>query len=116
MKVNLPREMTGMDTDVAILLSNLLENALHASMRQPVTNRAVRASAQHTGTQFVLSVANRFEEPVLFDADGLPYSEMPGHGTGMISLRSFIKKYHAKCDFRQSDGWVTVMLYWQGTD
>ena len=116
LKVNLPREMTGMDTDVAILLSNLLENALHASMRQPVTNRAVRASAQHTGTQFVLSVANRFEEPVLFDADGLPYSEMPGHGTGMISLRSFIKKYHAKCDFRQSDGWVTVMLYWQGTD
>lgn len=115
-KINLPREMTGMDTDVAILLSNLLENALHASLKQPVMNRAVKVAAQYADGQFVLSVANRFEEPLLFDQEGLPYSEQPGHGTGMISLRAFIRKYAAQCDFRQQDGWVTVMLYWHGED
>lgn len=115
-KINLPREMPGMDTDVAIVLSNLLENALHASMKQPVINREVRVSAQYDGGQFVLSVANRFEEPLLFDREGLPYSEEPGHGIGMISLRNFIHKYKAKCDFHQQDGWVTVSLNWYGED
>ncbi|SFT78636.1 GHKL domain-containing protein [Selenomonas sp. GACV-9] len=113
-KINLPRDMIGMDTDVAILLSNLLENALHASMQQPVTDRAVKVTAQYDAGQFVLSVANRFAQPLLLDSDGWPYSEDPGHGTGMMSLRSFIHKYKAQCDFRQQDGWVTVMLYWQG--
>uniref|UniRef100_UPI0026F0CEE0 hypothetical protein n=1 Tax=Selenomonas ruminantium TaxID=971 RepID=UPI0026F0CEE0 len=43
-----------------------------------------------------------------------PYSDEPGHGTGMISLRAFVRKYNAQCDLRQQDGWVTVMLYWHG--
>lgn len=115
-KINLPQEMPGMDTDVAIVLSNLLENALHASMKQLVVDREVRVSAQYEGGQFMLSAANRFQEPLLFDSEGLPYSEEPGHGTGMITLRNFIRKYKAKCDFCQQDGWVTVSLYWRGED
>ncbi len=115
-KVNLPKDMVGMDTDVAIVLSNLLENALHASMRQPVMDRAVKVSAQCTDGQFVLSAANRFQGNLTLDSDGLPYSDEPGHGTGMIALRAFIRKYNAQCDFRQQDGWVTVVLKWQGED
>ncbi len=115
-KVNLPRDMAGMDMDVAIVLSNLLENALHASMKQPVTDRSIKVSAQYTTGQFVLSVANRFREPLLIDSEGLPYSDEPGHGTGMISLRAFVRKYNAQYDLRQQDGWVTVMLYWHGED
>jgi sensor histidine kinase regulating citrate/malate metabolism len=94
----------------------MLENALHASMKQPVINREVKVSAQYEGGRFVLSVANRFEEPLLFDRDGLPYNEEPGHGTGMIALRTFIRKYKAQCNFCQQDGWVTVTLNWHGED
>lgn len=115
-KISLPKEMPGMDTDVAIVLSNLLENALHASMKQPVINREVKVSAQYEGGRFVLTVANRFQEPLLFGREGLPYSEEPGHGIGMISLRDFIHKYKAKCDFHQQDGWVTATLSWHGED
>ena len=70
-KISLPKEMAGMDTDVAIVLSNLLENALHASMKQSVINREVKVSAQYEGGRFVLSVTNRFEEQLLLDRDGL---------------------------------------------
>ena len=115
-KISLPKEMPGMDTDMAIVLSNLLENALHASMKQPVMNREIKVSAQYEGGRFVLSVANRFEEQLLLDRDGLPYNENPGHGTGMIALRAFIRKYKAQCEFSQKDGWVTVILNWQGED
>ena len=115
-QIDLPKDMTGMDTDVAIVLSNLLENALHASMRQPVMDRAVKASAHCENGKYILSVANRFQEPLMLDSDGLPYSDEPGHGTGMIALRAFIRKYSAQCDFQQQDGWVTVMLCWHGED
>ncbi|BAL83179.1 hypothetical protein SELR_14710 [Selenomonas ruminantium subsp. lactilytica TAM6421] len=115
-KIDLPKDMTGMDTDVAIVLSNLLENALHASMRQPVMDRAIKVSAHYENGKYILSVANRFQEPLMLDSDGLPYSDEPGHGTGMIALRAFIRKYSAQCDFQQQDGWVTVMLCWHGED
>ncbi len=115
-KINLPKEMPGVDTDMAIVLSNLLENALHASMKQPVINREVKVSAQYADGQFIMSVANRFDAPLLLDSEGMPYNEEPGHGIGMISLRSFIRKYKATCEFRQQDGWVTVLLGWRRED
>lgn len=115
-KVNLPKDMVGMDMDVAIVLSNLLENALHASMKQPVTERAIKVSAQCADGQFFLLVDNRFQGSLTLDSEGFPYSDEPGHGTGMISLRAFIRKYNARCEFRQQDGWVTVALEWQGDD
>ena len=115
-KVNLPKDMMGMDMDVSIILSNLLENALHASMKQPVMDRAVKVSAHYENGKYILSVANRFQEPLTLDSEGFPYSDEPGHGTGMIALRSFIRKYSAQCDFCRQDDWVTVMLCWQGDD
>ena len=105
-----------MDTDMASVLSNMLAKALHASMQQPVMNREIKVLAHYEGGRFVLSVANRFEEPLLFDRDGLPYNEEPGHGTGMIALRTFIRKYKAQCNFCQQDGWVTVTLNCHGED
>ena len=113
-KVNFPKEMVGMDTDVAVVLSGLLENALHASMKQPVMDRSIRVTAQYENGEFVLLVSNRFRKSLQLDGDGFPYSNKPGCGTGMISLRAFIRKYSAKCDFCQQDGWVTVQLAWQG--
>ncbi|MBR1761489.1 MAG: sensor histidine kinase [Schwartzia sp.] len=102
------------DGDLAILLSNVIENAIIASRRQPEGRREIAVSLACDGTQYALAVKNRFDAPVRVGDDGLPAASEHGHGTGMASLRNFSKKYGAEVIFTQADGWVKLLMYWSG--
>ncbi len=108
-----PDEWTGYN-DLAILLSNVIENAIIASRSQPEDQREITLSLAYDGTQYALVVKNRFDAPVPFDDEGLPVTDKRGHGTGMVSLQNFCKKYGAEAIFRQKDGWVQLLMYWTG--
>ena len=112
-KVNLPQALATDEGDLASLLSNLLENALHAT-REEKESRTITLFAQHKGTQCVLEVANAYTRPLCFAPDGLPApSPEKGHGVGLLSLRAFIKMYHVTALCEQEDGMVRILLYWQ---
>ena len=104
--------MRGGDNDLAILLSNVIENAIIASRRQPEGRREMSVSLVCDGGQYALVVKNRFDAPLRLGEDGLPTTEAQGHGTGMVSLKNFAKKYGAQSFFRQKDGWVELLMYW----
>ena len=103
------------DNDLSILLSNVIENAVIASRRQPENEREIRISLACTNHEYALVVENRCSTPLLFGDDGLPEAKESGHGTGMISLRSFSRKYNAEVLFEQTDGWVRLFMYWNET-
>ncbi|MBR1553716.1 MAG: GHKL domain-containing protein [Schwartzia sp.] len=103
-------------SDLAILLSNVIENAVIASRKQPEDQREIVISLLYDGEQYALAVKNRFDAPVSVGDDGLPTTEERGHGTGMVSLRNFGKKYDAETIFSQSDGWAKILVYWGRTD
>ena len=100
--------------DLAILLSNVIENAVIASRKQPEERREIVVSLAYDGMQYALVVKNRFDAPVRLGDDGLPTTAEYGHGTGMVSLKSFSKKYGAEVIFQQTDGWVKLLVYWGG--
>ena len=104
------------DNDLAILLSNVIENAVIASRKQPVGEREIRVSLACTEREYALVVENRYDAPVAFGDDGLPTTAERGHGTGMVSLRNFSQKYGAEVIFEQRDGWVRLLMYWSGIE
>lgn len=104
------------DKDIAILLSNVIENAIIASRKQPPGEREIRVSLAYTEQEYALVIENRFDEPLQFGADGLPTTIEHGHGTGMISLRNFCKKYDAEVIFEQINGWVRLLMCWRGVE
>ena len=104
------------DNDLAILLSNVIENAVIASRKQPVGEREIRVSLACTEREYALVVENRYDAPVAFGDDGLPTTAERGHGTGMVSLRNFSQKYGAEVIFEQRDGWVRLLMYWSGQE
>jgi sensor histidine kinase regulating citrate/malate metabolism len=110
--VKLPPKLVMEERDLAILLSNVLENAIIANMRQPADRRGLNVSLQYHGPQYILSVENRCDTLLILGKDGLPVTEKKGHGLGMASLKDFCRKYGAETDFRQQDGWVRVLMYW----
>lgn len=112
-KINLPENFSTDENDLAILLSNLLENAIQASERQEINRREISVIFQHKGGQCVLEIENRYDFPVKLGENDLPCTAREGHGLGMTSLENFVKKYDAYADFSQSHGLVKVSMYWQ---
>ncbi len=100
------------DTDLAVMLSNVLENAINASRKQPPGEREIRLSLRYIPPQYVLTVENRYDTPLTLGPDGLPETLEPGHGTGMESVAAFRDKYRAELIFEQEDGWVRLLMYW----
>lgn len=111
-KIDLPATFTTDESDLAVLLSNLLENAITASERQPPSARELSIIIRHVGGQYVLEISNRYDFPIKLGANGLPYTTEIGHGLGMSSLAAFAKKYDAFVDFEHTDGRVSLSMYW----
>lgn len=112
--VSLPVKFGVDEHDFSLLLSNLLENAIHASKKEPEGKRAISIRIRHRGKAYVMEIANRSNEPLRFDEDGFPVTRRKGHGLGMASLSAFLKKYDAYSDFTQKEGWVRFTMYWEG--
>lgn len=112
-KINLPPTFSMNENDFSILLSNLLENAVKASRKQPKGARELSIIIQNHGRQYVLEIANRYDGELKLDKDGLPTTSREGHGIGMTSIKTFVAKYNAHAAFEQSNGWVTFSMYWR---
>ena len=104
------------DNDLSILLSNVIENAVIASRKQPEGQREISVSLAYDEMQYALVVKNRCDTPLRFGSDGLPMTTERGHGVGMLSLRNFSQKYGAEVIFEQKDGWVKLLMYWSGKE
>ena len=110
-KITLPVILHMDENEVAILLCNLLENAFRASYKQPVAERGISITAKTENRHLILAVANRFQNPVYLDEDGLPVAPKKSRGLGKRSLLEFKKKYDATVLCSQQDGWFKVMIY-----
>ena len=111
-RIDLPAQLSIDESELAVLLSNLLENAINASKQQEPSARELSVIIRHSGGQYILEVANRYDYPIELGDNGLPYTSQIGHGLGMSSLESFAKKYDAYVDFSHEDNHVRLSVYW----
>lgn len=112
-KIDLPAEISTDESDLAVLLSNLLENAIAASKKQKSPQRReISLILRHKGGQNVLEIMNFYDYEIKIGENDLPYTTEIGHGLGMTSLEIFAKKYNAFVDFSHEEGLVRLSLYW----
>lgn len=110
----LPAAVAVSDGDLCVLLSNSLENALHAC--QPLARAGEECAisvqlrfAEQTG-RFFLSVANPCKTPVRFQR-GIPVSDRPGHGVGVQSICAIAARYGGGFQFLVEDGQFILRLF-----
>ena len=107
--VDVPFQTT-MDSDLSMVFANLIENAIHASREQPLSQQEIQIMSKQQSTGLVLCIQNRFDKPVPLDADGFPLTTRKGHGFGMTSLKQFQAKYDATILCTQENGWFKTYL------
>lgn len=93
-----------------MVFSNLIENAVHASEKQPEGQRALTVIAVRQDDMLNILIKNRFDGKVAFDENGLPATNAPGHGIGMKSLAHFLDAHNANAICTCEKGWFSTYV------
>ncbi|MEG0214706.1 MAG: GHKL domain-containing protein [Hungatella sp.] len=100
-------QLTVNDWELAAIIGNLLENAIHACLEIPkMEKRKIMLSAKKTHHQLLIEITNPYAGTIRFSPEsGLPLSAGgEGHGVGMRSVVYFAKRNQAVFDCGTQDG------------
>lgn len=115
--LDLPRDLPVPDTDLCSVLSNLLENAMEASLRTAPEKRNVRVSARlHSGNMLLLSVENSYDGEVQERNGVFLSSKRPGEGIGLQAVQHAAEKNGGYYRFRYEDGVFTANVMLRGVN
>ncbi len=99
------------DTDLCILLSNALENALHAcvELRDAGREASIEVRGYEKNSRLFLSIINSCGDTVCIE-NGLPITAQKGHGIGVRSICAVVEKYRGLYTFDAADGKFTLRI------
>ena len=95
---NIPVSLRVDEMELAITISNLLENAVHACMKLPESERYLKLTAKYK-KQLLLEIENSCEGTVPLNKDGYPFSDENNHGTGTRSILAFVNKTDSEIQY-----------------
>ena len=105
MELDLPSPLPVSEMDFCLVLSNLLENALEASLKTTPAKRNVHAQAYlHSGNVILLTVENAFDGEIKEKNGVLQSSKRRGAGVGTQSVRHIAERNGGYCRFLYEDG------------
>ena len=103
----LPDILTFTDTELCSLLSNALENAIHACKKIEDSNkRFIKLRIYSKNTKLCIDIKNSYDKEPEFQK-GLPISNAQGHGFGTKSMIHIIEKHGGVFQFSAKEGWFT---------
>lgn len=85
------------DTAICTILSNALENSIHA-LKQMDTKKWVRLSMSQKENHLLLRIENPVLQIPKF-VDGIPTSDKKGHGIGVKSIVYYVEQLKGQCQF-----------------
>ena len=101
-----PRALSLPDTELCSVLSNALENALHAAEQVEPARRKVSLYCTVQRGKLLLEVCNPCAAPVRLE-NGLPAAR-EGHGYGCRSILAIARRHNGLCQFLPADNTFTL--------
>lgn len=109
-ELNLPEEL-GDTSELAVMLSNAVENAYHACLAvDPQEKREIKITGSVKGRQFLLEVMNTYRGKIQFDGRGYPAAQETGHGYGTQSIAAYADKHDAVLCYWAENGWFQLRI------
>ena len=105
----LPHELSISDTEFCAILSNGLENALHAVSELEPSLKWIGLYCTARLNNLLIEIKNPYGGEVSFQ-DGLPVSDREGHGYGCQSIRSIAEQNRGICIFEAEHGVFTLRV------
>lgn len=115
-KIDYPKSCSITETDITVLLGNILENAVEACQRKTGKQDFIKMRIKRHGNAELLILAdNTCHMPVLFK-DGVPVSaKHEGMGIGTASMQDITERYHGTVRFEWKEGifYTSILLQYE---
>lgn len=108
-EISIPEELVYSDRDFSTILSNGLENAIHAVEKLEKEYRKIILDLYMSNNKLLLSIKNTYGEKPKF-VDGLPQTKERGHGIGTQSIRFVTEKLNGNCQFSVDDDYFILRI------
>jgi sensor histidine kinase regulating citrate/malate metabolism len=108
--LSIAEQLTVDSLELALVVANLLENAIHGASQLPQEQAKVIQLSCHQVGRLLLEISNPCLETVQLGPDGLPHSAVEGHGIGTKSIAAFAAKHDAELVYHVQDGQFRVRL------
>ncbi len=108
-RIALPDPLPVDEGELAMVLANALENAIHACQPLPPGERQISCKVI-ARPSLMIEIKNPVAGKVEFDSQGLPAVTGGGHGLGTRSMAAFCQKHGFLCHFEAKDGWFRLRL------
>lgn len=109
-QLDIPNVLAVDSLELAVTLSNLLENAIQGCEELPKNEiRNIQIVCRHVG-RLILEISNPCAEDMRLDKHGYPSTQCENHGLGTKSVLAFVGKYAAEIFYRIENGVFTVRL------
>lgn len=104
-KAAIPQNIPISESDWCVLLSNALENALHACQRlkEKGESGSINVFSYKKNGKLFLQITNSCEENIVF-SHGIPVTTNPGHGIGVRSICTIVDHYGGIYTFSVKNG------------
>lgn len=106
---NIPHNAGIDDMQLAIAISNLLENAINACEKVPESERFIEVTGKYK-QQLLLEISNSCIGEISLDEEGHPVTSKEGHGIGTRSVLDFVKKTGSEIRYITGDNTFKVRM------
>ncbi len=104
-KTEIPEKINIPETDISVLLGNLLENAVDACKSEQTPDKKIIVRANTDGGSLCITVDNTFTGTLAHTPDGnLVSTKHKGLGLGTRSVKNIVNQHGGICRFEAKDG------------
>lgn len=98
-QINIPDTLSMQNTDLSVLLGNLLENATEAAGNAPKENRSIYLKMLCSKKMLMITVDNGFNGTVKQDGEQYLSTKQEHRGLGLKSISEIAQKYDGEAEF-----------------
>ena len=109
--INIPEEMDFSSFDMTVILSNLMDNAIKASLNIDKDIRNINMVIRFNKGVLRVTIKNKFDGTVLYKGKDIVTSkkDTENHGIGLENVRQVVKKYNGTLDINHTTDEFSVI-------
>ena len=108
---HIPLKLTTSDVDLCVILGNLFDNAIEASLRLPEDKRLIRVYMDMKNTQLYISFTNFTAEGKREKVGGrFRTTKGEGHGFGLVRIDDIVARYDGYISRNSEEGAFTTEI------
>lgn len=115
LELNIPEQLSFSTFDMTVILGNLFDNAINASLKLEVDKRRINIGIKYDKGRLIINIKNNYKGNIIYVGDNIVTSntDKKNHGIGFINVKNTVEKYQGLLEVKHTEEvfCITVLLF-----